>query len=99
MPQSRDAAYTISARQLSWQVGEAATTKSVTIELGYGIKLAGARAMLGHNATVQSLGNGSYRIDVTPRSTAKPVNFPVLLDFDQDVPGAAPLITCVIGAN
>ncbi|MDD2764141.1 MAG: hypothetical protein PHE83_09240 [Opitutaceae bacterium] len=84
---------------LAWEVGETAAPKSAVLTLTNGIKVAQARAMKGHAATVADLGGGRYRIEVLPKSTAKPGTFPVLVTLDPEVPGVMPVITCSIGTN
>ncbi len=92
----REVVATFDKKELNWSVGEKSAAKSVTVRLGFGVKVKGAKTMLGHDAKVEDAGSGNYRIVVTPKSTAKGGTFPVILTLDPEVPGFTPMITCVI---
>ena len=92
----REVVATFDKKELNWSVGEKSAAKSVTVRLGFGVKVKGAKTMLGHDAKVEDAGGGNYRVVVTPKSTAKGGTFPVILTLDPEVPGVTPMITCVI---
>lgn len=95
---SRPKVATLSATALSWQVGEAAAAKTVTLTLTNGVKAASATAMLGGQASVHDNGNGTFTISVTPPSTAKTLAFPVIVTLNPAVPNATPVISCTVGS-
>lgn len=92
----REVVATFDQPKLSWQVGEAATPKAAVLRLGYGVKGAEVKAMMGHSAKIEDRGDGSFLVTVTPKSTAKGGSFPVIVRLNPEVPGVTPIITCVI---
>ena len=85
--------------RLSWALGEAASAKSTILVLANGVQAAEARPMLGATAKLDDLGGGRYRVTVTPKSTDKPVSFPVFVTLKPEVPGSAPVLTCLVGSS
>ena len=93
----REAAVNLSARELSWKVGEAAEAKSVTLTVAAGtVTPQKVRVTGGHQVVLETSGAGLWRIKVTPASTAKAGTFAVFVEFDQPLPGTAPVILGVI---
>jgi hypothetical protein len=83
---------------LNWQQDEAARGKSVILTVPArtavpkGVKAMGS----GNAAELQPLGDGRYRVTVTPASTAKPQKFPVFVQLEPAVPGVANVILCSV---
>lgn len=98
----REAAVQMAATTLQWQVGEAATSKEVTITIP-GSKTSPKNVRAGgdgNRAELRSLGDGRYSVVITPGTTTKPRQFPVFLEFEKAVPGVASVIFCsVVPAN
>jgi hypothetical protein len=84
---------------LVWQIGDTPAAKSIVLTLTNGVKAAKVQVMRGNSATIQDLGGGKFQIAVTPKSTAKPTTFPVIVTLDPEVPGVTPIITCTIGST
>jgi hypothetical protein len=85
---------------LQWKVGDRPATKSVIITLASDLTVPkGARALgTGNTAAIESLGDNRYRVDVTPASTDKPQQFPVMLQFVPALPGLPGAIYCSVVA-
>jgi len=95
---NRPAVATLSAAALSWQVGEAAAAKTVTLTLANGVTASGATAMLGGQASVRNNGNGTFTISVIPPGTTKALSFPVIVILTPAVPNVTPVISCTVGS-
>ncbi len=93
----RPSVATFDSQRLSWQLNESATAKSVTLTLANGVKVSSVRAALGGTASVLDLGNGSFKISVTPPTTTKAYTFPVFVTLTPSVPNVAPVVTCSVG--
>jgi len=94
---AREAAVKFDVRELAWTVGDAAEAKSATITVTAGtVTPQKARVTGGHQAVLESAGAHTWRVKVTPASTAKSGKFAVFVDFDQPLPGTAPVILGVI---
>ena len=98
---ARAQAPTISPGSLQWSIGEATATKSATLTLpaGTGTAVGIIVLGLGNSAQLTSLGNGGYRIDVAPGSTAKAESFPVIVQLQPAIPDLQPVVTCTVGGN
>lgn len=94
----RPQAVALSASSLNWALGETGV-KSVTITITGGATVPmAARAMgVGNTATITSLLNGSYRIDVQPGDTTQANQFPVMVDMNPVLPDVTVAIYCVVG--
>jgi hypothetical protein len=95
----REAAVSLDVKELKWSVGGAQTPKVVTAKISAaGLKLKKAKATGGgHKADIETVDASTYRIVVTPGSTAKAGQFAVLLEFDQPLPGKSVVIYGNIG--
>lgn len=93
---SRPTVATLASTGLSWYVGETPAPKFVVLQLAQGVRPKAAKAMRGHGVEIQDAGGGSYRIVVTPKSTARAETFPVIVQLDPAVPGVLPVIDCTI---
>lgn len=93
----REEAAKFEAREVSWTVGDAVATKSVTITVKAGtaspVKV---RAAGGHQAVLEAVDATTWRVKITPASTAKSGKFPVIVEFDKALPGKAPVILGII---
>lgn len=100
---ARDPSVQFSVSTLQWQQGQALTAKAVTITVAAGVTSVPVNAFaLGGSpaqVTLVSTGAGSYRLSITPNSTAKPATFPVVVQFQPDVPDVVPVITCSVVGN
>lgn len=93
---AREPVVTFETKQLKWTVGERLQAKTVLVVLDKGVTIKGVAAPKGHSAEVQKINATSYRIVITPQSTAKATTFPVSVTLDPSVPGIMPFITCSI---
>lgn len=88
----------LSAHELVWPVGQAPSTKSVTVTVvnrstsPKSVRVHGAK----NTASLIDLGSGKYRIDITPGSTSEPGVFPTVIEFEPKVPGISPVIVCTV---
>ena len=98
---SREIVARFDTQQLTWAAGDARVGKSAIITVTANTAVpTGVRALgPGNYAVLEPLGNGSYRVTVTPGSTAKAGHFPVFVDFNPALPGVAPVIACDITAK
>lgn len=94
---AREPVATLDKTELNWSLNAKAAAQTVTLTLTNGVKVAKVRALLDQTATVAAAGAGQYRITVTPKSTAKPISFPVIVTLDPEIPGVSPVITCTVG--
>jgi hypothetical protein len=87
--------------ELNWAVGEQAAAKAVNFTVAPGTaKPVKARALgVGNNAEIQAQGGKNFQLRVTPGSTAKMQQFPVVIEFDQALPGVATVVYCSIGSK
>ncbi len=96
----REKVVTLDHERLRWELGEDPVAKSVLLQVPNGeVKPTRVRPTAGADATLEHLGGPTYRISVTPRSTAKAASFPVFIDFAPDLPGATPVISVVIDSS
>lgn len=97
----REKIVSFSSRTLSWTVGDPVTPKFVELELAAesGVIPKLRKVSRAHTAILEDLGGSRYKIIVTPRSTAKPEDFSVFVDFTPDVPGVASVILCQVKAK
>lgn len=98
----RENAASFERKSLRWDVGESASPKSISLSLAPGtaaLKKATVGGGLGHSAQVINLGEGRYRIDITPKTTEKAQEFPVFLEFSPALPGVGRVIVCTIAAK
>lgn len=88
---------------LQWQQNERPAPKSVIVTVldsRGGPAPKGVRALgAGNSATVETIGEGRYRITVTPGSTAVPGQFPVMIQFVPTSPGLPTVLSCVVAAK
>lgn len=96
----REEAVQFEKQTLEWPVGGAAAAKSVVILAKAGTAAPKKVRVLGkekdNSAVLETVEAGRYRVTVTPGSTAKPRKFAVAVEFDQPLPGVAPVIYCVV---
>lgn len=94
---AREEAVQFDARELRWSAGGAADTKTVTLTLAAGtVTPVRARATGGHQAVLEAVNATTWRVKITPGSTAKSGQFAVFVDFDKALPGKAAVILGVI---
>jgi len=93
---AREPVVTFETKQLKWAVGEARQAKTVLVVVDKGVTIKSVSAGKGHFAEVQKVNATSYRIVVTPQSTAKATTFPVAVTLNPSVPGLTPFITCSV---
>lgn len=95
----REDAFTLDSSELKWAVGGAATAKSFTVNIKKaGLELKKAKCTSGgHKAQVEAINSTTYRVTVTPGSTAKAAQFAVFLEFDKALPGKAAVVYGAIG--
>lgn len=96
---AREPVVTLETKQLRWTVGEAATPKSVLVAVDRGVTIRAVNAARGATATVQAVNATTYRVVVTPASTARAASFPVALALSPSAPGVTPFITCTVENN
>jgi hypothetical protein len=93
----REQVAVLSSSQLTWTVGEKATAKTTTLRIsGNATKAVKARTPGGGTAKLDDLGGGQFQITVTPKSTAEPTTFPVIIELDPQLPGVTPVVTGVV---
>lgn len=94
----RQAAVVYDATALQWSEGEGNITKSITFTMVSSVAVPkGVRALgTGNSAVLVALGDNRYRVDVTPASTAKAGQFPVMIQFAPLLPDAPAVISCQI---
>lgn len=95
----RSAVFNFDTRELRWKVGGKADTKTVTLKVPDS-QVAPKRAKSssgGHTAEIEKVDGTTFRIKVTPSSTDKATQFAVAIEFDQPLPGVAPVIMGVVG--
>lgn len=90
----REVAVSLGQKVLNWNVGDPVTAKDVTAEIKIpGIKIVSVRAAgKGNEATVADLGNGTYKITVTPGDLGRRNSFPVFLQMEPRLPGVSSVI-------
>lgn len=94
---AREAAVRFDTRELTWKVGDSVSAKSATITVAAGtVTPKKVRVSGGHQAVLESAGANTWKVSITPASTAKSGKFAVFVDFDQPLPGTAPVILGVI---
>lgn len=87
-----------SAQELVWPLGQPISTKSVMVTVSNrttapkSVRVHGKK----NQAAIVALGEGKYRIDVTPGSTTEAGSFPVVIEFDPQVPGVSPVVICSV---
>lgn len=93
----REAAVKFDTRELTWTAGDAASAKSATLTVTAGtVTPKKVRVTGGHHAVLETAGANTWKVSVTPASTAKSGKFAVFVDFDRPLPGTAPVILGVI---
>ena len=93
----RETAVNFETRQLVWTVGDTVSAKSATITATAGTATPQkVRVTGGHQAVLETAGANTWKVTVTPASTAKSGKFAVFVDFDKPLPGTAPVILGVI---
>lgn len=94
----REQTASLDISSLEWRQGAPAEAKSVILSLPPGTAVAkSVRAMgSGNSVTLEPIGNGQYRISVTPSSTRKAQKFPVFIEVTPAVPDFSPVILCTI---
>lgn len=96
---TRQAAVTFDKKELNWKTGAKADPQTVTIKIPNGqvspkkLKVSGS----GNKADLVKVDGQTYQVKVTPALTAKSTQFAVTVQFDQPLPGVAPVIRCVVG--
>lgn len=93
----RESAVKFDTRELQWTAGDALEAKSATITVTTGtVTPQKVRVAGGHQAVLEAAGANTWKVKITPASTAKSGKFVVSVDFDQPLPGTAPVILGVI---
>lgn len=93
----REEAVQFDVKELRWTAGGTADTKTATITV-----LAGAtvpqklRVSGGNSAVLETVDATTWRVKVTPASTAKSGQFAVFVDFDKGLPGKSATILGII---
>lgn len=97
---SREAVVSFDTKVLSWTVGGPAAPQTVTITVAPNTSAPTAVRALGEGnyAKLESLGANTYRVTVTPGTTAQANRFPVFVDFNPALPGVATVITGDVAA-
>lgn len=94
---AREEVVRFDAKELAWAAGAPAEAKAITLTVAAGTAVpVRARATGGNQAVLEPVNATTWRVKVTPASTAKSGSFPIFLDFDQPLPGRAPVILGVI---
>lgn len=98
LTQDREPVLALSAEKLQWSVGEAAASKQISLVVRDGTVVPkSVRAYgTGNSAELRKNGNGGYSIVVTPASTSKPAQFPVIVEFEPALTGVPNVITCAV---
>lgn len=94
----REQSASLDADNLEWRLGGVSDTKSVILTLPPGASVARSVKAMGsdNKASIESIGNGQYRVSITPASTAKAQKFPVFIEISPTVPDFSPVILCTI---
>lgn len=95
----RDAAVTFEAKELKWKVGGSADSKTVNLNIPNGVvtpRLVKVSPS-SHKAEIEKVDGKNFKVKVTPASTAQATQFIVSIEFDQPLPGTAPIILCTVG--
>jgi hypothetical protein len=93
----RDQAANFDVKELLWTTGGPADTKIATITLTPGTAIPQkVRVTGGHQALLEAVNATTWRVKITPASTAKSGQFAVFVDFDKALPGKSSVILGVI---
>ena len=98
----REQVFTLDKNNLQWVQDELVLAKSVSFTLAANTAVPKSVKVLsggGHQAQLESLGGGRYRVAITPASTAKTSQFPVVIEMEPALPGVAPVIHCAVLAK
>jgi hypothetical protein len=94
---AREEAVRFDVKELRWRVGAIADTKTVTITTTAGTAIPrSVRAGNGNRAVLEPVNGSTWRVQITPGSTAKSGQFAVLVDFDRALPGKSTVILGII---
>lgn len=95
----REKAVQFNATTLQWTQGSPALPQTVDFSVTAGTVVPKKLRMLGganHKADLLNLGQGRYRVVVTPNSTAAVQKFPVFIDYEPALAGSVTVIYCEI---
>jgi hypothetical protein len=93
----REEAVQFDTKEVRWAVGAVAETKTVTITVAAStVTPLKVRASSGHLAVLEPVNATTWRVRITPGSTAKLGRFSVIVDFDKALPGKSAVILGVI---
>ncbi|HEX2853951.1 MAG TPA: hypothetical protein VHO24_11985 [Opitutaceae bacterium] len=97
----REAAVSFAATKLSWTIGEAVSAKTVAFVVMPSTAIpTKVRALgSGNTAVLEPVDKTNYRVRITPGSTAKAQQFPVIVEFEPALPGVSTVIYCSVAAN
>lgn len=94
---AREKAAAFDTRELTWKAGDPAEAKTATLTVSANTAVpTKARVTGGHSAVLEKATETTWKIKVTPESTAKSGRFAVFIEFDKPLPGTAPVILGVI---
>lgn len=94
----RESVAKLETDHVQWQVGDAADEKIVRLTADVNkAKPVAVRALgVGNKATLKDLGGDRFEIAIKPGSTSAPNQFPVILEFSHELPGANNTIVCLV---
>lgn len=94
---AREEVLRLDTRELRWTASGAADTKTVTVTATAGtVAPVGVHATGGHQAVLEAIDASTWRVKVTPSSTARSGQFAVFVELNQALPGKAAVILGVI---
>jgi hypothetical protein len=94
---AREQAVSADAREVHWSVGDKAEAKTVTLTVAAGsVVPVKVRTSVENQASLEAVDATTYRIRITPGSTAHSRQFAVFVDFDRPLPGKAVVILGVV---